>query len=132
LTQSSALSAHFVSLRPNAQNKQNEAIGFAKRKEAFRSEGRNPLRSLGSRISNFAESFVFNGLTLVSFRSFLASTLSVQIKPGEVATAFFQLTIIARISEIEKCFLVFFYQDFRRGSYGRWRLVGGERELWRL
>jgi hypothetical protein len=37
---------HFVSLRQTAQNRENEALRFAKRNERFRDEGRNALRSL--------------------------------------------------------------------------------------
>jgi hypothetical protein len=39
-------SFRFVSLRQTAQNRENEALRFAKRNERLRGEGRNSLRSL--------------------------------------------------------------------------------------
>jgi hypothetical protein len=80
---SEALSADFVSCATEAQNSEAKTIRFAKRNESFRDGGRKSLESLGALNHHFAESFVFNDLTLVSFRSFLASAFSVQCKPHE-------------------------------------------------
>jgi hypothetical protein len=50
-----------------------ERTRFAERNQAFRNKGRKPLESLGAKLGNFAGSFVFNVLSSISFRSFLAS-----------------------------------------------------------
>jgi hypothetical protein len=54
------------------QKSESERIRFAKRNEAFRFAGRKPLKSLCAANHDFAGSFVFNGLSAVSFRDFLA------------------------------------------------------------
>jgi hypothetical protein len=55
-----------------AKNSENERIRFAKRNEGFRIAGRKPLKSLGAADHDFAGSFVFKGLSAISFRGFLA------------------------------------------------------------
>jgi hypothetical protein len=55
-----------------AKNSENERIRFAKRNEGFRIAGRKSLKSLAAANHDFAGSFVFNGLSAISFRGFLA------------------------------------------------------------
>jgi hypothetical protein len=55
-----------------AQTRENERIHFAKRNEAFRLAGHKSLKSLRAANHDFTGSFVFNGLSAVSFRRFLA------------------------------------------------------------
>ena len=55
-----------------AKNSENERIRFAKRNEGFRIPGRKPLKSLGAANHDFAGSFVFKGLSAISFRGFVA------------------------------------------------------------
>jgi hypothetical protein len=55
-----------------AKNSENEGIRFAKRNEGFRIAGRKPLKSLGAANHDFAGSFVFKGLSAISFRGFVA------------------------------------------------------------
>ena len=59
----------FRFLRRRAQNPRKRNESFAKRNETFRSAGRNPLKSLRAPNHDFAELFVFNGLTAFSFRA---------------------------------------------------------------
>jgi hypothetical protein len=58
--------------RVRRQNRENERLHFTKRNEAFRFAGHKSLKSLRAANHDFAGSFVFNGLSAVSFRSFLA------------------------------------------------------------
>ena len=51
---------------------------FAKRNERFRNAGCNSLKSLGAPNHHFAELFVFNHLTVISFRAFSKSALPTQ------------------------------------------------------
>jgi hypothetical protein len=67
--------AHFASCAGKAKKSQNKPLRFAKRNESFRDDGRKSLKSLMAPNHDFAESFVFNGLSPVSFRSFLTSAL---------------------------------------------------------
>jgi hypothetical protein len=62
----------FVSGVEEAGNSENEGFRFAKRNQAFRNGGGKPLRSLRVANHDFAGSFVFNGLSAISFRRFLA------------------------------------------------------------
>jgi hypothetical protein len=77
--------AHFASCARKAKKSRNEALRFAKRNESFRDEGLKSLKSLMAPNHDFAESFVFNGLSPVSFRSFLASALSSPQPPNFAA-----------------------------------------------
>ena len=61
--------------RGRGQNRENERIHFAKRNEAFRLAGHKLLKSSRATNHGFAGSFVFNGLSAVSFRRFLARRL---------------------------------------------------------
>jgi hypothetical protein len=56
--------------RGRGQNRENERIHFAKRNEAFRLAGHKLLKSSRATNHGFAGSFVFNGLSAVSFRRF--------------------------------------------------------------
>jgi hypothetical protein len=56
--------------RGRGQNRENERIHFAKRNEAFRFAGHKSLKSLRAANHDFAGSFVFNGLSAVSFLVF--------------------------------------------------------------
>ena len=58
--------------RGRGQNRENERIHFAKRNEAFRLAGHKRLKSLRAANHDFVGPFVFNGLSAVSFRDFLA------------------------------------------------------------
>src|SRR5580693_5037150 len=55
--------------RREAQKQRKRKESFAKRNQTFRDAGREPLRSLGTKSGDFAGSFIFNELTLVSFRA---------------------------------------------------------------
>jgi hypothetical protein len=72
-------------LRRKVQKKPKEALRFVKRNESFRGEGRKSSKSLMAPNHDFAESFVFNGLSPVSFPSFLASALSTPQTPNLAA-----------------------------------------------
>jgi hypothetical protein len=67
----------FVSGVDEAKNCENERIRFAKRNEGFRIAGRKSLKSLGAVNHDFAGSFIFNELSAISSRSFLACGSSV-------------------------------------------------------
>jgi hypothetical protein len=77
--------AHFASCAGKAKKSQNKPLRFAKRNESFRDDGRKSLKSLMAPNHDFAESFVFNGLSPVSFPSFLASALSTPQTPNLAA-----------------------------------------------
>jgi hypothetical protein len=62
----------FVSGVDEAKNSESERNRFAERNEGFRIAGRKSLKSLSAANDDFAGSFVFNGLSAVSFRGFLA------------------------------------------------------------
>jgi hypothetical protein len=61
---------HFVSRLCGAQNRQKQSEYLASRNESFRMPRRKLLKSLGALNQHFAGSFVFKGLTAISFRRF--------------------------------------------------------------
>jgi hypothetical protein len=62
----------FVSGVDEAKNSESERNCFAERNEVVRIAGRKPLKSLSVANHDFAGSFVFNGLSAISLRGFLA------------------------------------------------------------
>jgi hypothetical protein len=67
----------FVSDAAEAKNSESEGFRFAKRNQAFRNGGGKPLKSLRVANHDFVGSFVFNGLSAISFRRFLTIGFSV-------------------------------------------------------
>jgi hypothetical protein len=62
----------FVSGVDEAKHSESERNCFAERNEGVRIAGRKSLKSLSAANHDVAGSFVFNGLSAVSFRGFLA------------------------------------------------------------
>jgi hypothetical protein len=67
----------FVSGVDEAKKSESERNCFAERNEVVRIAGRKSLKSLSAANHDFAGSFVFNGLSAISFRGFLACGSSV-------------------------------------------------------